>query len=138
MIRASGGTITTVFFAAESQPGYLRGLDASDFVLASSEMIIDGATCLEDIRLFENVKAYKEMAEVRHYPSSDGVGDWLRRHGGTDIEDRLWTVSSSLTSNTVTLHHKCRSPLSSTTASWTVYRGVEGRNKDSPRPRSKH
>jgi hypothetical protein len=59
-------------------------------------MIIDGATCLEDIRLFENDEAYKEMAEVRHYPSSDAIGDWLRRHGGTDGEARLWTVISSL------------------------------------------
>lgn len=78
------------------QPGSNRGLDASDYVLPLSEMIIDGATCLEDIRLFENDEAYKEMAEVRHYPSSDAIGDWLRRHGGTDGEGRLWTVISSL------------------------------------------
>jgi hypothetical protein len=78
------------------EPGSNRGRDASDYVLALSEMIIDGATCLEDIRLFENDEAYKEMAEVRHYPSSDAIGDWLRRHGGTDGEERLWTVISSL------------------------------------------
>lgn len=78
------------------QPGSNRGLDASDYILALSEMIIDGATYLEDIRLFENDEAYKEMAEVRHYPSSDAIGDWLRRHGGTDGERRLWTVISSL------------------------------------------
>ena len=78
------------------QPGSNRGLDASDYVLPLSEMIIDGATCLEDIRLFENDEAYKEMAEVRHYPSSDAIGDWLRRHGGSDGEGRLWTVISSL------------------------------------------
>jgi hypothetical protein len=78
------------------EPGSNRGRDASDYVLALSEMIIDGATCLEDIRLFENDEAYKELAEVRHYPSSDAIGDWLRRHGGTDGEERLWTVISSL------------------------------------------
>jgi hypothetical protein len=78
------------------EPGSNRGLDASDYVLPLSEMIIDGATCLEDIRLFENDEAYKEMAEVRHYPSSDAIGDWLRRHGDTDGEERLWTVISSL------------------------------------------
>jgi len=78
------------------EPGSNRGRDASDYVLALTEMIIDGATCLEDIRLFENDEAYKEMAEVRCYPSSDAIGDWLRRHGGTDGEERLWTVISSL------------------------------------------
>jgi hypothetical protein len=77
-------------------PGSNRGFDASEYVLALSEMIIDGATCLEDIRLFENDEAYKEMAEIRHYPSSDAIGDWLRRHGGTDGEQRLWAVISCL------------------------------------------
>jgi len=84
---------------AFGEPGSNRGRDASDYVLALSEMIIDGATCLEDIRLFENDEAYKELADVRHYPSSDAIGDWLRRHGGTDGEKRLWTVISSLIQN---------------------------------------
>lgn len=35
------------------------GFDPSDYVLAMDEMIIDGAKCLEDIRLFENDEAYK-------------------------------------------------------------------------------
>jgi len=77
-------------------PGSNRGLEASEYVLPVAEMLIDGATCLEDIRLFENDEAYKEMAEVRQYPTSDAIGDWLRRHGGTDGEQRLWTVISSL------------------------------------------
>ncbi len=76
--------------------GSNRGFDASEYVLTIAEMLIDGATCLEDVRLFENDEAYKEMAEVRHYPSSDAIGDWLRRHGETDGEQRLWTVISSL------------------------------------------
>ena len=59
-------------------------------------MLIDGATCLEDIRSFENDEAYKEMTEVKHYPTSDAIGDWLRRHGGPDGEKRLWSVLSSL------------------------------------------
>lgn len=78
------------------EPGSNRGFDASDYVLTLTEMLIDGATYLEDVRLFENDEAYKEMAEVRHYPTSDAIGDWLRRHGGTDGEQRLWTVISSL------------------------------------------
>ena len=77
-------------------PGSNRGLEASEFVLTIAEMLIDGATCLEDIRLFEDDEAYKEMAEIKHLPTSDALGDWLRRHGGTDGEKRLWTVISSL------------------------------------------
>ncbi|MDI6809971.1 MAG: IS1380 family transposase [Candidatus Eisenbacteria bacterium] len=78
------------------EPGSNRGFDASDYVLTLTEMMIDGATYLEDVRLFENDEAYKEIAEVRHYPTSDAIGDWLRRHGGSDGEQRLWTVISSL------------------------------------------
>ena len=92
LINRFGDKINRAF----RRPGSNRGLDANDYVLALSEMIIDGATCLEDIRLFENNEAYKKMSQVRHYPSSDAIGDWLRRHGGTDGEGRLWTVISSL------------------------------------------
>jgi len=82
--------------SAFREPGSNRGLPASEYVLSMAEMLIDGATCLEDIRLFENDEAYKEMAEIKHYPTSDAIGDWLRRHGGPDGEQRLWRVLSSL------------------------------------------
>jgi len=75
---------------AFKEPGSNRGLSASEYVLSIAEMLIDGATCLEDVRLFENDEAYKEMAEVKHYPTSDAIGDWLRRHGGPDGEQRMW------------------------------------------------
>ncbi len=78
------------------EPGSNRGLKPSEYVLSIAEMLIDGATCLEDIRLFEDDEAYKELAEVKHYPTSDAIGDWLRRHGGADGERRLWTVLSPL------------------------------------------
>ena len=84
------------------EPGSNRGMEASEFVLSIAEMLIDGATCLEDIRLFENDEGYKEMAEVYHYPTSDAIGDWLRRHGGRDGEKRLWSVLSSLVQSGMT------------------------------------
>jgi hypothetical protein len=46
------------------QPGSNRGREASDYVLGLSEMIIDVATCCEDIRLFENDEAYKESPPI--------------------------------------------------------------------------
>ena len=82
-------------------PGSNRGLPPSDYVLTLVEMIIDGAVCLEDVRLFENDPAYSALTERDGYPSSDAIGDWLRRHGGPDGERRLWTVMSALL-NTLT------------------------------------
>ena len=87
---------------AFKEPGSNRGLDASEYVLSMAEMLIDGATCLEDVRLFENDDAYKEMAEIKHYPTSDAAGDWLRRHGGRDGEQRLWSVLSPLVQSGMT------------------------------------
>ena len=77
-------------------PGSNRGFAASHFILTLVEMIIDGATCLEDVRLFEHDEAYKEMVDCGHYPTSDALGDWLRRHGDRDGEKRLWSVIASL------------------------------------------
>jgi hypothetical protein len=85
------------------EPGSNRGLEASEYILSMTEMLIDGATCLEDIRLFENDEAYKEMAEVKHYPTSDAMGDWLRRHGGADGEKRLWSVISTISQSGMTV-----------------------------------
>ena len=82
-------------------PGSNRGLPASDYVLTLVEMMIDGAVCLEDVRLFENDEAYNALTEREGYPSSDAIGDWLRRHGGPDGEQRLWRVMSTLL-NTMT------------------------------------
>lgn len=82
-------------------PGSNRGLPPSDYVLTLVEMMIDGAVCLEDVRLFENDDAYSALTEREGYPSSDAIGDWLRRHGGPDGERRLWTVMSNLL-NTMT------------------------------------
>ena len=54
------------------------------------EMMIDGGTHLEDIRLFEEDRAYKEMTGRDRYPTSDAIGDaigdWLRRHGERGAE----------------------------------------------------
>ncbi len=82
-------------------PGSNRGLPPSDYVLTLVEMMIDGAVCLEDVRLFENDEAYSALTERDGYPSSDAIGDWLRRHGGPDGERRLWTVMNNLL-NTMT------------------------------------
>lgn len=79
-------------------PGSNRGFAASRYVLTLVEMIIDGAVCLEDVRLFENDHAYQELAQIHGYPTSDAIGDWLRRHGNIDGERRVLSVISSLIS----------------------------------------
>lgn len=81
---------------AFGKPGSNRGFPASEFVIPLMEMTIDGATHLEDIQLFEDDEAYKELADVFQYPSADAIGDWLRRHGTAKEETALWTVMATM------------------------------------------
>ncbi len=79
------------------RPGSNRGKAASEYALTLAEMLIDGAMHLEDIIDFEGDEAYKQMTGRSHYPTSDALGDWLRRQGGTTGEKKLMNVSSELT-----------------------------------------
>jgi Transposase DDE domain group 1 len=81
-------------------PGSNRGRRASDYVLTLTEMLIDGAMHLEDVRAFEDDDAYKQMTERDAYPSSDAIGDWLRRTGTDRGEQRLWSVLRELIEHT--------------------------------------
>lgn len=77
-------------------PGSNRGFAASAYVTALMQMMIDGATCLEDIRTFEADNAYKAMTGQTSYPTSDAFGDWLRRHGEREGEARTGRVNGEL------------------------------------------
>jgi hypothetical protein len=62
-------------------PGSNRGFLPSVYVTTLLEMMIDGGSCLEDVRAFRDDAAYQAMTNRDHYPTSDALGDWLRRHG---------------------------------------------------------
>lgn len=83
---------------AFGRPGSNRGMAASDYVMTLVEMLIDGAMHLEDVKDFERDEAYKLMTGREHYPTSDALGDWLRRKGGKECEEekKLMTVDAEL------------------------------------------
>jgi hypothetical protein len=77
-------------------PGSNRGFLASTYVTTLIEMMIDGATCLEDVRAFRDDGAYQAMTNRDSYPTSDALGDWLRRHGDHGGADRIGQVNGDL------------------------------------------
>jgi len=77
-------------------PGSGRGRAASEYVTAFVDMFIDGALTLEHVRMFEQDHAFKEMIGRADYPSSDAMGDWLRRQGGVEGEHKVWTIQKPL------------------------------------------
>lgn len=78
------------------KPGSNRGIKSSDYIMTLIYMFIDGAIHLEDVNHLHNDEAFQEMLKDMRLPSSDAIGDWLRRVGSKDTEEALWEVSKLL------------------------------------------
>jgi hypothetical protein len=85
-------TIDRVFGA----PGSNRGYRASRHVLSLTDLIIDGATSLDQTRVLGEDDAIRQLRDHPGYPSPDALGDWLRRFGGRSGEARMWMVQKEL------------------------------------------
>lgn len=62
-------------------------------------MFHDGASQLEDVKELAEDKALQRMIDIESYPSSDAIGDWLRRQGESNGADNLWKVMKHLLAN---------------------------------------
>jgi len=74
------------------KPGSNRGIKASDYITTLSYMFMDGAVHLEDVNHLHNDEAFQQMLSEMKLPTSDAIGDWLRRHGSKETEKLLWEV----------------------------------------------
>jgi hypothetical protein len=83
------------------KPGSNRGIWASDYVMTLMYMFIDGALHLEDVSHLREDKAYQEMIHQMKLPSSDAIGDWLRRYGSKESEGWMWHVMKPVLSAAV-------------------------------------
>ena len=74
------------------KPGSARGYEASAFVTPLVLMLTAGGRSLEDLRTIKNDTALNHVLKQDALPSTDAVGDWLRRTGvgaGLDGLDRI-------------------------------------------------
>ncbi|MEG8990933.1 IS1380 family transposase [Ignavibacteria bacterium 4148-Me] len=74
------------------KPGSNRGIKSSDYIMTLMYMFIDGAMHLEDVKHLMSDEAFQELLEGMQLPTSDAIGDWLRRHGSKATEKQLWEV----------------------------------------------
>lgn len=65
-------------------PGSNRGYAASVFVRTLVQMFVDGILALEDVHMLEEDSLFKSITKDPTLPSSDAIGDWLRRQGGVN------------------------------------------------------
>jgi hypothetical protein len=74
------------------KPGSNRGIKSSDHITTLMYMFIDGAVHIEDVNHLQSDEAFQEMLKEMQLPTSDAIGDWLRRHGSKETEKLLWLV----------------------------------------------
>lgn len=77
-------------------PGNHRGYLASQYLLPLLLMLHGGGRSLEDIRMIKQDNALMALFGWGRIPSSDAIGDWLRRQGGTEGEKHLKQLHSQL------------------------------------------
>jgi hypothetical protein len=78
------------------RPGSNRGFPHSKYVGTLIQMFHDGASQLEDVNELSEDKALQKMIDVDSYPTSDAIGDWLRRQGKSKGEENLWKAMKQL------------------------------------------
>jgi hypothetical protein len=69
-------------------PGSNRGIKASVYLRTLIYMMFDGALCLDDVRSLEEDEGLQELCPIS-YPTSDALGDWLRRYGTEEGHRKL-------------------------------------------------
>jgi len=84
--------LTELIDSTFSKPGSNRAFAHSKYVGTLVQMFHDGASQLEDVRELNEDKALQKMIDVNSYPTSDAIGDWLRRQGNTTGVENLWEV----------------------------------------------
>ncbi|HNV63186.1 MAG: IS1380 family transposase [Rikenellaceae bacterium] len=80
------------------KPGSNRAIKSSDYITTLVYMFIDGALHLEDVNHLHSDEAFQEMLKEMKLPTSDAIGDWLRRVGSKQTEKQLWEVMQRLLS----------------------------------------
>jgi len=78
-VHATG--ILTEVNRALKGPGSGAGYKPSQYVEPLMLMLQGGGRALEDLRVIRNDAGLRELIGIKEVPSSDAVGDWLRRRG---------------------------------------------------------
>lgn len=91
------------------KPGSGRGYEAGAYVTPLALMLTGGGRSLEDLRTLKNDTALATLLKQETLPSTDAVGDWLRRTGsGTGLAGlgriNQRTIATRLRQTNITRH----------------------------------
>lgn len=79
-----------------AKPGSGAGYDPSEYLFPLILMLNGGGRSLEDVRVIRNDEGLREILHIQRMPSSDAIGDWLRRMGGNGGIEGLEKVGQAL------------------------------------------
>ncbi len=79
-------------------PGSGAGYRASEHVFPLILMLNGGGRSLEDLRQLRDDRGLREVLGMRRFPSSDAIGDWMRRSGLNGGLEGLGKVNHSILS----------------------------------------
>jgi len=68
------------------RPGSGAGIEANNYIEPIMLMMLGGGKYIEDIRKINADKCLKNICKIKRVPSSDAIGDWLRRASKSKIE----------------------------------------------------
>jgi len=78
------------------KPGSGKGYKASEHVYPLLLMLAGGGRSLEDLRQIREDRGLREVLRIKRIPSSDALGDWLRRSGDNGSLKGLESVNHQL------------------------------------------
>jgi len=78
------------------KPGSGAGFRASEYVYPLVLMLNGGGRSLEDIRVIKDDTGLRQILPLERVPSSDAIGDWLRRMGASGGLSGLERVNQTL------------------------------------------
>lgn len=78
------------------KPGSGAGFKASEYIFPLVLMLNGGGRSLEDIRVIRDDTGLREILPLERVPTSDAIGDWLRRVSGTGGLSGLKKVNQKL------------------------------------------
>lgn len=78
------------------KPGSDVGYDPSEYLFPLILMLNGGGRSLEDVRVIRNDEGLREILHIQRMPSSDAIGDWLRRMGANGGREGLEKVGQAL------------------------------------------
>jgi len=72
--------------AVYPRPGSGKGFEANTYIGPLAMMFIGGGRVMEDIRRIKADKALRKICKFDRVPTSDAIGDWLRRDSMKKVE----------------------------------------------------